>query len=139
MPTEKCNFNCTYCYEKKSDLVMSKNIFTHIKDYIMQNLGECRTINLSWFGGEPTLNIDMVLDLSYFVKNLSFKNNVDYVGDMTTNGYLLDLINFIRFYDAGIRIFQITLDGFSHDKFRMLSTGGNTLKLILEIYIIFYD
>lgn len=111
---------------------MSKNILTHIKNYIMKNLGMCRTINLSWFGGEPTLCIDMVLDLSYFVKNLSIKNDTDYVGDMTTNGYLLDLKNFIRFYDAGIRIFQITLDGFLHDKFRMLSTGENTLKVILE-------
>lgn len=51
---------------------------------------------------------------------------------MTTNGYLLDEKMFKQFYQVGIRDFQITLDGWNHDKKRPHISGQGTLQKILN-------
>ena len=57
-------------------------------------------------------------------------NNREYIGSITTNGYLLNKHIFSELYIVGIRTYQITLDGEKHDKFRVLENGSGTFNTI---------
>lgn len=132
MPTEACNFRCTYCYETHTPAVMSAVTLARIKEYVAKQAGSSENVHISWFGGEPTLCKEAVLDFSKFVQSLQKEQNFRYFGQMTTNGYLLDVGTFLQFYEAGITDYQITLDGWTHNKTRPLTSGGETLQTILN-------
>lgn len=133
MPTENCNFNCAYCYEKHDNMVMGKNVIEGIKKFLYSKSLEINKIDISWFGGEPTLKENIVVEISEYMKKLvEERNTIIYTGSMTTNGYLLDERRFKRFLSLGINSYQITLDGFNHDKTRPLKDGSPTLEKILD-------
>ena len=136
MPTENCNFACPYCfvYEKKSG-VMNENIYEKVFSMIERVINKyknLRTINLNWFGGEPSLCLEKVIDFSKCIKELSKSNNINLIGSMTTNGYLLTKEAFQRLLDVGINNIQITVDGTqkTHDEVRCLKDGRGTYNTI---------
>ncbi|MCD7755560.1 MAG: radical SAM protein [Firmicutes bacterium] len=131
MPTEACNFRCTYCYEDHVPRTLRRRTLDRIQEYIMQQSPKFRTVNISWFGGEPTLCKDVVLETAEMLQKLQQECGFVYTSSMTTNGYLLSLPDFLLYYNAGITSFQITLDGFSHDKTRPHVSGDGTLQTIL--------
>ena len=131
IPTENCNFRCPYCYEEKKPIVMTPQQVRHIKKYIEQSITKINQVCIGWFGGEPTLCLDIVLDISSYVQKLQMKHNFFYRGQMTTNGFLLDLECFKKLYNVGIIEYQITMDGWKHDKTRPHASGKGTLDTIL--------
>lgn len=86
----------------------------------------------SWFGGEPTLCKNSVLQTASLIQSISQKNTIPCASNMTTNGYLLDVETFQRFYHVGITDYQITLDGWNHDQTRPHASGKGTLEQILN-------
>ncbi|HVR98040.1 MAG TPA: radical SAM protein, partial [Thermoanaerobaculia bacterium] len=71
LPTEKCNFRCTYCYEDFAVGRMKPVIVESVKELIRRRAGDLDTLCLSWFGGEPLLARDIVLDVSTFAAELA--------------------------------------------------------------------
>ena len=132
MPTESCNFRCPYCYETHNSEIMSKEILYRIHDYIKSQAPKFKKLCISWFGGEPTLCKDIILETSSLVHSLQKQHQFEYNADMVTNGYLLDKESFIQYYKAGVTSYQITLDGWNHDKTRPHVTGKGTLKKIVD-------
>lgn len=132
MPTEGCNFRCPYCYEDHKPVSMSRKTLDWIQEYITKQAPNFQSINISWFGGEPTLCCDNILETAALMQSLQEVNSFSYTSNMTTNGYLLDREHFIRYYQAGITSYQITLDGWKHDKTRPHVSGKGTLNKILE-------
>lgn len=132
MPTEACNFCCPYCYEAHSPITMSNEILAHLKNYISENAPRYRDVCVSWFGGEPTLCKEIVIEISSLIVSLQAVHGFCYSASMTTNGYLLDSKTFLQYYNVGIRTFQITVDGWSHDSTRPLKSGGGTLQRIMD-------
>ena len=132
MPTENCNFKCRYCYEDESKSVMSDVTLTHIKNFIKLKSLTSDVINISWFGGEPLLCPNIIDEITLFVNNLCKQRSIKNFYSMTTNGYLLDINTFKRLFSLGLTDFQITIDGWNHDKFRPLKSGNGSLKKILE-------
>ena len=132
MPTEACNFRCPYCYERHIPITMSKQTISQIKNYISNISENFETVSIAWFGGEPTLCADTVLDVSEFIKTLGKEKSFNFISSMTTNGYLLTKNLFTQFYQAGVKSYQITLDGWTHDKTRPLRSGKETLETILN-------
>ncbi len=134
LPTEKCNFRCKYCYEDFALGKMSPKVVSGIKSLIEQRSKGLRRLHISWFGGEPLVAKDVVLDISRFAMECSEDYGFDYSGSMTTNGYLLtpdlqaDLVGF------GIGHYQISLDGDEkhHDLSRPLASGRGTHRTIME-------
>lgn len=59
MPTEQCNFRCTYCYEQFKYGMIESCVVEHIMEFIKCNLnsGKYTEFMLDWFGGEPTLRV----------------------------------------------------------------------------------
>lgn len=132
MPTEGCNFRCPYCYESHEPIAMRRKTLDHICAYITKQADKFKNINISWFGGEPTLCKDMVLETAEVLQSLQKQYGIHYTSSMTTNGYLLNLENFLLYYNAGITSYQITLDGWNHDKTRPHVTGKGTLQTIID-------
>lgn len=132
MPTEGCNFRCRYCYEDHVPISMRRETLDQIQAYIADQAPHFKTIQINWFGGEPTLCKDIVLETANLVQSLQAVHAFQYHSNMTTNGYLLNMESFQQFYEAGITSYQITLDGWNHDKTRPHVSGAGTLQTILS-------
>ena len=132
MPTEGCNFRCPYCYEDHHAVSMTRDTLDRIEEYITAQAPRYKQVILAWFGGEPTLCKDTVLEVSNIVQNLQKQYGFHYAANMTTNGYLLNDKLFRQFYQAGITSYQITIDGWNHDKTRPHVSGKGTLQTIIN-------
>ena len=127
-PTEKCNFRCLYCYEDHVGEKMSSDTISSIKKFLVKKIPLLKLFELEWFGGEPLLAKDIVIDITNFAQNLCNQYGVKFVSVMTTNGYLLDIDTFEQLVSLGIRSFQITFDGEkeNHNKFRLLANKSSS-------------
>jgi uncharacterized protein len=135
LPTEKCNFRCTYCYERYDIGRMSSRTSNGIKALINQRIADLRTLNIEWFGGEPLLAKPVVLDISRHIAGTAARTpGVSYSGSMTTNGYLLDYQTAVELAEVGVRSYQISIDGPPdiHDVTRARADGSGTFARIWE-------
>lgn len=134
LPTEKCNFRCVYCYEDFMYGEMSQQTSDSILKMIEYNLPKYEQLNISWFGGEPLLGIDIIENISFKAKEICQKLKKPFFAQITTNGYLLDLETFKRLLKMNIMLFQVTIDGnkVNHDRQRHLANGGETYDVILN-------
>lgn len=132
MPTEGCNFRCPYCYEDHSPVSMRRETLDRIQEYIAEKAPHFQRVLISWFGGEPTLCKDVILETNELAQSLQSKYGFHFTSAMTTNGYLLSAEHFQEYFAAGISRYQITLDGWDHDKTRPHVSGQGTLQTILN-------
>lgn len=131
LPTEQCNFRCTYCYEDFSIGRMSPGTVQGVKRLIDRRLDELSSLHVSWFGGEPLLATDVVEDVSRHITTArSRRAGLRYTGGMTTNGYLLDTAMVARLTPLGVREFQVSLDGpeETHDRTRVRADGRGSYR-----------
>lgn len=106
--TLKCNAQCIYCYEKGVKQVdiyenAEENIINFIKKY-----SDIKEVHLTWFGGEPLLNINFMDRLS----NRLLEEGIRFSSYIITNGSLLSdeiINNKLQFWN--VENIQITLDG----------------------------
>lgn len=128
-PTRACNFSCPYCYEdNRINNYMSEKTQQGIVDFVRRNRN-LTSLSVVWYGGEPTLAINIIKYLSSELQPLV--NN--YNAFMVTNGFCLDkIVDSIN--ELKITGLQITLDGTkeTHDKTRHLINGNGTYDKILS-------
>ena len=134
LPTEKCNFRCTYCYEDFALGRMPLAVINGVKRLITNRIPVLSTFDLSWFGGEPLLAKDIMLNIGTYAHELCRRQGVGFSANTTTNGYGLTEELFSQLLDISHTEFQITLDGDEewHDKTRVRANGGSTFAKIWE-------
>jgi uncharacterized protein len=133
LPTERCNFRCTYCYEDFAIGRMNAATIAGVKRLVERRLDELHSLTISWFGGEPLLARTVVEDISeYIVHAIGERRYINYNADITTNGYLLDSATVSRLAGLGICLFQISLDGPQpfHDQTRIRADGKGSFNRI---------
>jgi uncharacterized protein len=133
LPTEQCNFRCIYCYEDFSIGRMSNEIISAVKALIKKRSENLRTLHIGWFGGEPLVAKNIVLDICQYALSLTDQYpSLHYSSSMTTNAYLLDLTTVTALVHAGVKNYQISLDGPQeiHDRSRLRADGKGTFKTI---------
>lgn len=132
LPTEACNFRCTYCYETFENKKMSRRVVTGIKSLIDRRGAELNELEISWFGGEPLLAFDVVTDICKHAIGAAKAGGFNFSSNMTTNGYFLDRQCFLSCLANGIGSFQISLDGGpnDHNTSRKLASGAGTFDRI---------
>ena len=132
LPTEQCNFRCTYCYEDFKIGKMPQHIIEGVKNFISSRANELEILRLQWFGGEPLLAIDVIKDISEYALSLSQVNDFILEGVATTNGSLLNQKTLHELVHLGTRTFQISLDGPSelHNSTRIRGDGKGTFEKI---------
>lgn len=106
--TMQCNARCAYCYEagavKKS---FDENAKNNILSFL-QKQGMDHGINITWFGGEPLLNTDLI---DYITAEL-LKRNLMFSAYIITNGSLLSEQVIKEKLDYWhVKGMQITIDG----------------------------
>lgn len=134
LPTEVCNFKCGYCYEAFQKGAMGEDVQKGIIKYVKRNISSFTKIQVGWFGGEPTLAMDVVRNLSIEFKKICKVAKKTYSASMTTNGYNLTRELFLELLSLGVRSFQITLDGPReiHDRLRPHESGKGSFDVILN-------
>ncbi len=133
LPTEECNFRCTYCYEHFNNQKMDEKVINGIQNLIAQRLDELNFLSISWFGGEPLLESEIILRIMFWLQN-KIKSNPSLIfrSDITTNGFLLTPSLFEQLVNSKITNYQITFDGPEklHDKKRITKNKAETYKKI---------
>ncbi len=133
-PTLECNFKCKYCYENKEAGFMSQATIENIYSSIVAHYETVGFgfLKIEWFGGEPLLFYDQILDLTTRINNFCQSKNIVFQHSMTTNGSLLKKKLAEELIDASVNIFQITVDGMAetHDKYRYDKFGNPTWERI---------
>ncbi|WP_406865165.1 radical SAM protein [Streptomyces sp. HUAS MG47] len=133
LPTEQCNFRCTYCYEDFSVGRMGPETVQGVKRLLDRRIDGLRQLNVSWFGGEPLLARSVVEEVSsHVVESLHRRPELRFQGDMTTNGYLLDVPTAERLTELAVTSYQISLDGPQalHDTTRVRADGKDSFRRI---------
>lgn len=135
-PTINCNFRCIYCYEKgiSKEGKMTKEIANYIISYIKEKAKFLRSLNITWYGGEPLLEIDMIEYLSNEFIKICDENNIYYQASIVTNGYNLNERNIQILLKSKVHGIQITIDGSEalHNKRRPLFDGSSTFSTIIN-------
>jgi uncharacterized protein len=114
---------------------MSTEVQDALVRFVERKLPETEGLSVTWYGGEPTLCMNIIDSLSTRFQHLCEKCGVRYFpSDIVTNGYLLSEKMAHRLKQAGVAQAQITLDGGkdTHDKRRPLLGGHSTFKRILD-------
>jgi uncharacterized protein len=133
LPTEACNFRCTYCYEDFDIGRMSPDIVQAVIKLMERRAPELRSMEISWFGGEPLLALPVVFAVMERGQELErVFEPFRFFANMTTNGYLLNSPLAERLAGLGVQVFQISLDGTAelHDRMRRRVDGAGTFDRI---------
>lgn len=134
MPTLQCNFRCTYCYEDKTGSIMTGEVIDSVVNFVKKHIQEVRGINVSWFGGEPLLCMDVIAELSERLIKITKYYKKTYFSDITTNGYYLTVENLYKLLKCNVINYQITIDGNEkfHNQTRPLANGQGTYETIMN-------
>lgn len=136
MSTYACNFRCWYCVQHHQDMEINDEVACrmkkHISRYLIEN--DIKYFDLSWFGGEPILNMDAIEDVSSFALNFCDKNQIEFNCGITTNGSLLTESIVKKMRELRFKDFQITIDGGKeyHNKTKKNALIDNSFDLILH-------
>lgn len=110
--TTNCNCSCLYCYDNKTNQILSKDDYDLILDYINDKLKSgVKIVRISWFGGEPLLCANDIIFFMNRLTKLCESSNTQLFSSMTTNFTLCNLNLFEQLVKSGVTYFQITLDG----------------------------
>lgn len=123
--TEECNLRCSYCFVDKQPRHMSLETGKRAVDYALQPevSGQQEALALNFFGGEPFLRTQFLLELLPYIRQRA--GNRFMVG-VTTNGTLANF-QVQRFIEEAQANLLISLDGdaASH-RFRPKASGGDS-------------
>lgn len=134
--TDACNLNCAYCFEKHGKTFLKEQCIPAISElihvYKKSNPNVTRVVVI-WFGGEPLLNLNFIIEASSCIKKTCQELSLDYSGRVITNGVELNkLIPYIK--ELCITDIQITLDGTKefHDSRRIRANGSGSFDTIIS-------
>ncbi|WP_319522180.1 radical SAM/SPASM domain-containing protein [uncultured Desulfosarcina sp.] len=113
-PTLLCNFNCPYCYEKNVKTIggMSEGVQESTLRYVESLLAnKKKSISITWFGGEPLLEYETVVNMSNKFNDLvsCYKSEIDSLM-IITNGVKINPTILHNLNEIGIKKIQISVD-----------------------------
>lgn len=134
MPTEKCNFRCTYCYEKFEKGRMRPGLVDGVRKFLTAEVGKYESYNLAWFGGEPLLQVQIVSSVSQHFREVQASAGVRGTISITTNGSRLDSRVVAEMSRARIDLYHISVDGprETHNRQRRSLNRSDTYGLVLD-------
>lgn len=90
-----CNLRCKYCFGDTGEFngprgLMSAEVGKKAIDFVIENSGSRRNIEIDYFGGEPLMNFGVVKEITDYAKEQGAKHNKNFRFTLTTNGLLLN-------------------------------------------------
>lgn len=149
--TEMCNMRCRYCVysdfyaDKKtySSKSMSKetafraiDLFKSIHEEKVKR-GYKNDPKISFYGGEPLLNFELIKSVVEYVEKIEFEN-VEYL--VTTNGTIMDNA-MTEFMAKNNFMVSFSLDGDenNHDRNRVFSKGKYTHEIVVNNLLKYHE
>ena len=119
--TKQCNFRCLYCYENHLNEKLDNSDYNKILDFIYSK-NNIKRINISWFGGEPTIEYNSIVEFMLKLNKFAAKRNILVTSSMTTNFYNLNIEKFTELVNLNVKYYQVTVDGLeaTHNYYRPL-------------------
>ncbi len=132
-----CNLNCSYCFASQGKYhgdraIMSFEVGKRALDFLIENSGTRRNLEVDFFGGEPLMNFQVVKDLVAYARSIEKEKGKNFRFTLTTNGVLIDddVIDFANRECANV---VLSLDGRReiHDRFRVDYAGNGSFDRIV--------
>ena len=132
-----CNLGCRYCFAEEGEYhgrraLMSLEVGKQALDFLVANSGNRRNLEVDFFGGEPTMNFDVVKELVRYGRSLEGPHNKNFRFTLTTNGVLLndDIMEFANREMANV---VLSIDGRKevNDYMRPTRNGKGSYDLIV--------
>ena len=134
--TEKCNLNCSYCYEgEKRCIDMSDEVIEKTVSFIHDNMAKNEANNINFHGGEPLLAFEKIIKIIHLCDDMG-----DFCYSLTTNGTVINNTMLEKLKENRVYI-SLSIDGTKeiHDFNRKRKDGSGSydwavksLKLLQE-------
>ena len=132
-----CNLNCSYCFASQGKYhgdraLMSFEVGKQAFDFLIANSGTRRNLEVDFFGGEPSLNFEVVKQLVEYARSIEGKYNKNFRFTYTTNGMILT-DEMMEFINKEMHNVVLSLDGRRevNDHFRRDYTGKGSYDTIV--------
>ena len=132
-----CNLNCSYCFASQGKYhgeraIMSYEVGKRALDFLIENSGTRRNLEVDFFGGEPLMNFQVVKDLVAYARSIEKEKGKNFRFTLTTNGVLVD-DDVIQWANRECSNVVLSLDGRKeiHDRFRVDYAGNGSWEKIV--------
>jgi len=132
-----CNLNCAYCFASQGKYhgeraIMSFEVGKAALDFLVENSGTRRNLEVDFFGGEPLMNFDVVKQLVAYARSIEKEKGKNFRFTLTTNGLLID-DDVIDFANREMSNVVLSLDGRKeiHDRYRVDYAGNGSFDRIV--------
>lgn len=132
-----CNLNCEYCFASQGKYhgeraMMSLEVGKRALDFLIENSGSRKNLEVDFFGGEPLMNFDVVKGMVEYARSIEKEHNKNFRFTLTTNGVLID-DDVIEFANKEMSNVVLSLDGRKevHDRFRVDYAGNGSWEKIV--------
>lgn len=93
--THTCNLNCSYCFASQGTFqgqqgLMSFETGKRALDFLVENSGFRRNLEVDFFGGEPLMNFEVCKQLVAYARSIEKEKNKNFRFTLTTNGVDVD-------------------------------------------------
>lgn len=110
-----CNLNCSYCFASQGKYqgeraLMSLEVGKRAIDYLVENSGTRRNLEVDFFGGEPLMNWDVIKAVVAYARSIEKEKNKNFRFTLTTNGVLIN-DEVIEFANKEMSNVVLSLDG----------------------------
>ena len=140
-----CNLACKYCFAGKGEYqgereIMSLEVGKKALDFLVENSGSRRNLEVDFFGGEPLLNFEVVKELVRYGRSIEKEKDKHFRFTLTTNGVLLN-DEIMSFANENMDNVVLSIDGRKgiHDMMRPFPNGDGSYDLIIPKFIKFAD
>ena len=132
-----CNLNCSYCFASQGKYhgeraLMSFEVGKRTLDFLIENSGTRRNLEVDFFGGEPLMNFEVVKQLVKYARSIEKEKSKNFRFTLTTNGVLVDK-SVIDFANREMSNVVLSLDGRKevHDRYRVDYSGNGSWEKIV--------
>ncbi|MDD4495780.1 MAG: 4Fe-4S cluster-binding domain-containing protein, partial [Eubacteriales bacterium] len=132
-----CDMRCAYCFASTGNYgaerrLMDKETGFKAIDFLIAHSGGRKNLEVDFFGGEPLMNFNAVIEIIHYAKSLEDKHGKHFRFTITTNGLNLDEDN-MKVINELFDNVVLSLDGdeATNDRMRRLSDGSGTYKHIM--------
>ncbi|MCD7873222.1 MAG: thioether cross-link-forming SCIFF peptide maturase [Clostridiales bacterium] len=140
-----CNLACKYCFAGEGEYSGPKGLMSfetgkRALDFLIEQSGTRKNLEVDFFGGEPLLNWDVCKKLVEYGRSKEKECKKNFRFTLTTNGLLIndDVINFCNKEMGNV---VLSLDGRkeTHDRLRTFKNGKGSYDLTVDKFKKFAD
>ena len=140
-----CNLACRYCFAEEGEYhgrraLMSYEVGKRALDFLIENSGNRKNLEVDFFGGEPLMNWQVVKDLVKYGRKQEKLHDKKFRFTLTTNGVLLN-DEIMDFCNQEMGNVVLSLDGRKevNDRMRPFRNGKGSYDLIVPKFQKFAD